>query len=440
MTSALLGAVADDLTGACDLAAGVAGAGLATTVLLGAPAEWPNAEALVVALKSRTADPSVAVEASAAAAAWLLCHGTERLYQKYCSTFDSTDRGNIGPVADALASAAAGRDAGTRTALTVGTPATPAVGRTQYQGHLFVGDRLLSESSMREHPLTPMCDSDLVRMLGMQTSGAVALLGHETVRAGVDAIRAELRRHSESDTAHVLVDAVCDADLDALALALNDPGAFARPIVAAGAAGVGSALARAAATGREPRDRDSDSTSPVAARNRLIISGSASARTRQQVAAFPGATVTIDPIALADNGDIASVLAAVARAFENDPGTPVLVSATESPDEVRRVQSLLGTATAARFVEGALARVAAHAVQTLGVSHLIVAGGETSGAVAAALRLSALRVGRSAAAGVPWMVAEPVTGAVASDRIAVLFKSGNFGECDLFSTAWEYAP
>lgn len=450
MTTPLLGAIADDLTGACDLAAGVTGGGLSAAVLLGPPdpSDWPGdrprPEFVVVALKSRTAPRATAVEESVAAAQCLLTQGVPRLYQKYCSTFDSTDAGNIGPVADALARAvAAHRGApASRLALTVGTPATPAAGRTQYQGHLFVGDRLLAESSMREHPLTPMRDSDLVRVLGRQTPGEVALLPHETVRAGPAAIRAEVRGHCAGRTAHLLADAVCDADLDALALALSDTEDFPRPLVTGGAAGLGAALARRAATGRVAPPGSASALPAVPARNRLIISGSASARTREQVAAFTGPAVPIDPLRLASEGGLDGnaldeLLGEVALAVRQAAGAPVLVSATDRPDRVRRIQESLGAHTAASVVEQALARVAAHAVAALDVSHLVVAGGETSGAVAAALGVRALRVGRSAAVGVPWMVAE--SGAAAGS-CALLFKSGNFGDADLFSTAWECAP
>lgn len=427
-----------------------------------------------------TADPASAVDASTAAANRLLENGTHWLYQKYCSTFDSTDRGNIGPVADALARLVGqrrGLPAGPP-ALTVGTPATPAVGRSQYQGHLFVGDRLLSESPLRVYPLTPMRDSDLVRVLGRQTPGRVVLVPLTTVRAGAGAIRAELRRIAASDVAHVLVDAVCEEDLDALAAAVTGTETAAgtgdrplvhRPLVPSGAAGLGAALARSAAG--KAATRHASGTHParpaVPAGRRLIVSGSSSARSREQVAAFRGPTVTVDPMTLdpaildAVTVDTATVdpatvdpaggvapagaglgdiIARVATAFSDAPHEPVLVAATVSPDSVRAAQAALGRARAAAIIERALAEVATSAVAKLGVSHLIVAGGETSGAVAAALGVRTLRLGRNAAPGVPWMIAPGCPGAGRTDPIALLFKSGNFGEPGLFTTAWDCAP
>ncbi|NHT19486.1 four-carbon acid sugar kinase family protein, partial [Cellulomonas sp. IC4_254] len=212
MTGPRLGVVADDVTGACDLADAVRDAGGSAVVVLGVPdpgLDLPSCDAAVVALRTRTAPAAQAVAESVAAASWLLGRGAAAVYQKYCSTFDSTDEGTIGPVADALLDLL-GADA-----VSVGTPATPRAGRTQYQGHLFVGDRLLSESSLRHHPLTPMTDPDLVRVLGRQTPRAVGLLPWGALR-GPDA-GAALADVLGGGAAHVLVDALTDEDLDALA-------------------------------------------------------------------------------------------------------------------------------------------------------------------------------------------------------------------------------
>ncbi len=410
-----LGIVADDLTGACDVAEAATDAGLATVVSIGAPSRVPAADCVVVALKSRTADPDVAVADSVASARRLLDAGAERLYQKYCSTFDSTDSGNIGPVAEALADLVS-----PERPVSVGTPATPSVGRTQYLGHLFVGDRLLSESSLRDHPLTPMRDPDLVRVLGRQATRAVSLVPHAIVRRGADAVRAAI---GSTASGHVLLDALDESDLEVLAEAVGGGG-----VLIGGGAGLAGAVARRLAAGSAPAALPSlgDAQGP-----RLILSGSTSERTREQVAAFRGRVLRVSPQDLAASG--ATALVAEVEAALRDEA--VLVSATDEPHAVRAAQDALGRERASALVEAALAEVAVAAVDRMGVRRLIVAGGETSGAVAAALGVTLLRVGRSAAPGVPWMLGERD-----GTRLALLLKSGNFGSPELFSTAWESAP
>ncbi|WP_282944652.1 3-oxo-tetronate kinase [Cellulomonas endometrii] len=432
MTGPRLGVVADDVTGACDLADAVRDAGGSAVVVLGVPGpdlDLPPCDGAVVALRTRTAPPAQAVAESVAAARWLLDHGAQSIYQKYCSTFDSTDEGTIGPVADALRGLLG---PGT---VSVGTPATPRAGRTQYQGHLFVGDRLLSESPLRDHPLTPMHDPDLVRVLGRQTPGRVGLLPWAALRSGDPA--EALARLVADGTEHVLADALTDEDLDVLAgaaLALGS-GAPGGRVLLGGAAGLAAAVARAggrATTG--PTDAGPDAPRPDGGRA-LIVSGSCSARTLEQVAAFDGPRVVLDAVALDADPAAAldAVLREVAAAFGSGDG-PVLVSSTADPAAVRATQDRLGVRHAAALLEQAAGEVAARAVRDLGVRRLLVAGGETSGAVAGALGLRVLHVGPAAAPGVPWMV--PATG----PRVAVLLKSGNFGAPDLFRTAWEVCP
>ncbi|WP_432941993.1 3-oxo-tetronate kinase [Kribbella sp. CA-253562] len=433
----LLGVVADDLTGACDLAGGVAHAGLTTSVTLGVPTEPipADVDCAVVALKSRTNDPAEAVRDSLAAARALGDAGVRYVYQKYCSTFDSTDRGNIGPVADALVDLL-GPDA-----ISLGTPATPQVGRTQYLGHLFVNGQLLSESSLRDHPLTPMTDANLVRVLGRQTTRPVGLVDHSVVRRGAAAIAAAVKasvgaagEHIDAGRRHLLVDAVEDADLDRLAEAI---GLLDVPVVLGGGAGLAVAVARSMAGAGE---QGAEELPSIEAGPRLIISGSGSERTRAQVAAFRGKVITLDPLALAGDGSGVERLARdLAEAVHADgtAGAPptVLVSATAAPSDVRRAQKELGVDRAAALVEDALAQLAVRAVEDLGVRRMIVAGGETSGAVAAALGVKTVRIGALAAPGVPW------TYATVRDRpMALLLKSGNFGGPDLFDTAWQVAP
>ena len=421
--SAWLGVIADDVTGACDVAGGVAAAGVPTSVWLGVP-DTPadGEECLVVGLKIRTAPVEDAVAQASAAAAWLREQGAHTLYQKYCSTFDSTDTGNIGPVAEALLEAGGA-------ALSVGTPATPQVGRTQYLGHLFVGDRLLSDSPMRDHPLTPMRDSDLVAVLGRQTEGGVALASLAAVHAGAERLAAVISEASESGARHVLVDAVDDRDLDVLAAALEH---LAEPVVVGGGAGVAVALARRHAGGAEAAVREE-----VPPGRRLVLSGSGSARTREQVAAFPGPVLALDPLTVAAEGT-AGLESALAAALGDGDG-PVLVSATAEPEGVRRTQELLGRQESAALIEDTLGRIALLAVREHGVRRILVAGGETSGAVVASLGLRRLAVAGLGAPGVPWTTgaASAVPGA---PEVALLLKSGNFGGEELFTTAWGSAP
>jgi uncharacterized protein YgbK (DUF1537 family) len=441
--------VADDVTGACDLADAVRDAGGSAVVVLGVPGPdlaLPACDAAVVALRTRTAPAPSAVADSVAAARRLRAAGAAVLYQKYCSTFDSTDDGTIGPVADALLDLL-GPDA-----VAVGTPATPRAGRTQYRGHLFVDGRLLSESPLRDHPLTPMRDPDLVRVLGRQTARGVGLVDWDAVRSGrvAEALVAVAGGGSAVGAVrHVLVDALTDADLDAIAGAVaagslpdGSPADGARPLLVGGAAGLAAALARtwhrtaaAPATAPAAAPGPADVGGPGATGRALVVSGSCSARTREQVAAFAGPRVALDPLALAaDPGaETAAVLDRLRAAYAGGDG-PVLVSSSADPDAVRATQDRLGAAGAAAVLERAAGQVAAAAVRDLGVRRLLVAGGETSGAVAAALGLRALRVGPAAAPGVPWMV--PVDG----PPLAVLLKSGNFGGPDLFRTAWEACP
>lgn len=421
--SAWLGVLADDVTGACDVAGGIAAAGVPTSVWLGVPDEPADGDdCLVVGLKIRTAPVVDAVAAARAAAAWLRDQGVDTLYQKYCSTFDSTDKGNIGPVAEALLAA-------TGAAITVGTPATPQVGRTQYLGHLFVGDRLLAETPMRDHPLTPMRDSDLIAVLGRQTDGPVALAPLATVHTGAARLATAIDAAAASGARHVLVDAVDDGDLDALAEALE---AVDVPLIVGGGAGVAVALARRRANGEPLCARDQ-----VGPGRRLVLSGSGSARTREQVAAFPGPVLVLDPLTVASDGT-AGLESALAAALGDGDG-PLLVSATTEPADVRRTQETLGRAASAELIEATLGRIALLAVRELSVRRIVVAGGETSGAAVAALGLRRLAVAGLAAPGVPWTTGS-ATAAPGSPTVALLLKSGNFGGPGLFATAWESAP
>jgi 3-dehydrotetronate 4-kinase len=410
-----LGCVADDYTGGTDVASALRRQGLGTLLLFGPPRpDWAaaDADAVVVALKSRNRPPAEAVAVSLAAQRWLREQGIGALFFKYCSTFDSTDDGNIGPVADALLEAAGSR-------FTVVCPTSPEHGRTVHQGHLFVGDRLLSESSMRHHPLTPMTDPDLVRVLGRQTPHRVALVPSEEVRQGPAVVAAAFERLRGQEVRFAVTDATTDDDLATVAAAARD-----LPVVT-GAAGLVRLLA--ASLAREPSTsrRERLSTAPLPGGPVLILAGSSSAATLEQVARarerFPA--YRLDPVADPDPGDLrAKAVDWMDRHLE---GGTVLVYASAPPSE--RDQAGSGAARALELTMAELARAAVGR----GVRRIVVAGGETSGAVVDGLGIDRVVVAREEDLGVPWLVTSGPA------PLALLLKSGNFGRPDLLLRAAE---
>jgi 3-dehydrotetronate 4-kinase len=409
-----LGCIADDFTGATDLANNLVRAGMRVVQTIGVPQQpVPDVDAVVVALKSRTAPVEQAVRESVAAARWLRGQGAAQLYFKVCSTFDSTPAGNIGPVAEALLD-----EVGAGSVIV--TPAFPENGRTVFKGHLFVGDLLLSDSPMRHHPLTPMTDANLVRVLQAQLrSQRVGLVDHGTVRRGEAAVRERLQALREGGMAFAVADAIQDADLHVLAAAVR-----AQPLVVAGS---GLAIGIPALHGLAPRAEAA--ALPAARGHRAVVSGSCSAATNAQVAHFiaqGGAAFAIDPLRLAAGDDLAAQ--ALAWALPRLGAQTVLVYATAAPEAVRAVQAQLGAERAGALVETTLARIARGLVDA-GVGQLLVAGGETSGACVQALGITQLRIGPQIDPGVPWCHAE-VPG------LHVALKSGNFGGTDFFTRAF----
>ncbi len=416
----LLGCIADDLTGATDLGVNLAREGLSVIQVNGVPGpdlDVPTADAVVVALKSRTIAPGDAVAQSLAALAWLRRRGAERIYFKYCSTFDSTAQGNIGPVTEALRKALG---VATNALPTPATPAYPRNGRTVYLGHLFVGDVLLSESGMRHHPLTPMTDANLVRVLSAQTTGKVGRLPQADLEAGVDAARKRLEVLAAEGFSHAIVDATRDLHLAVAGQACVD-----LPLTTGGA-GLAVGIARAL---RERAHAGGGAWAAPSPRGPVAwLSGSCSEATREQVAAARSAvrSFRIDPLALAANPACADVIAAEALAALSEG--PVLVYATAPPDEIAATQRSLGTEHAADVVETAF-RTIATTLAANGVRAFVVAGGETSGAVVEALGVHALAIGPEIDPGVPW------TRAVGGEPFWLALKSGNFGGPDFFAKA-----
>ncbi|APX92906.1 hypothetical protein BWR19_08170 [Halomonas sp. 1513] len=420
--SLVLGAIADDFTGATDLANNLVRAGMRCVQLIGVPDDelaLGEVDAVVVALKSRSCPAQDAVADSLAALEWLAARGARQIFFKYCSTFDSTDAGNIGPVADALLERLGGGQ-------TVMVPAFPVNGRSVYQGHLFVGDRLLNDSGMQHHPLNPMTDADLVRVLGRQTPHPVGLAARPVLARGGDATRAHLDALAADGIRHVICDSLDEHDLEVLAEAVVD-----LPLVTGGS-GLGQALpaeyrrrgwlAEVAEPGRLAQSSGSA----------LVLSGSCSRATLGQVAAFlahhPG--MALDPLQLAEGG--AHLDAALAFAREHlASGGPVLVYASADPERVKAAQQALGVARAGELVEQALGQLAGTLVEE-GVGRLVVAGGESSGAVVSALGIRQLRIGGQIDPGVPWTQA-PRQGQA---PLSLALKSGNFGGEDFFTRAF----
>lgn len=411
----LVGCIADDLTGATDIAATFASRGMTTQLLIGSGpwAESGDAEAIVVALKSRTSLAAVAVADSLASMKALADRGASSFIFKYCSTFDSTSQGNIGPVAEALL-AEVDQD------LVTFCPSFPANGRTVVDGQLLVDGIPLDKSSMRSHPLTPMRCADVVTLLQPQVNGRVEAVGLNTVRRGPDALRARLRELAASGVRFAVVDAVVNADLETIGQATSH-----LPLVTGSSAVALGFPATSPDAGL--KGRGSWMPSPGAA---LVVAGSCSAATLRQVETFASrhSSYRLDvPNLLAGNDEVAG---AVAWSRTQPPGKPLLIYSSEiQPDRALTVPaSHLG---AASQIEGALAEVAAQVVAERRVRRLIVAGGETSGAVAARLGISAVEIGPLIAPGVPWTYWR------GDWDVAVAFKSGNFGSDDFFERALE---
>ncbi len=413
----VLGCIADDFTGATDLANNLVRAGMRVVQSIGLPAApVRDADAVVVALKSRTIAPAEAVAQSVDALDWLRGAGCERFHFKVCSTFDSTPQGNIGPVAEALLDRL-GAD------FCVVTPAFPENARTVFMGHLFVGGQLLSDSGMRSHPLTPMTDPNLVRVLQTQTRGRVGLIDYAVVRAGSGAIRARMADLRNDGVRFAIADAIANEDLMALGRAVHDA-----PLVVAG-----SGLAIGLPQNHGLQASAGAAALPAARGARAVISGSCSEATNRQVLSFiqaGGPALALDPLQIAAGGSV--VDGAIRWAAERLGDRPVLVYSSAPPEKVRGVQQQLGVADAGSLLEDALARIARGLVER-GVGRLVVAGGETSGAVVQALGVRQMRIGPQIDPGVPWCHAE-ATACGAPLHIAL--KSGNFGAPDFFDKAF----
>jgi 3-dehydrotetronate 4-kinase len=422
---ALLGCIADDFTGATDLANNLVRHGMRTVQAIGVPVPGDpavEADAIVVALKSRTIPAAQAQAQSLAALGWLQSQGVQQVYFKVCSTFDSTPAGNIGPVTEALMDALYGPGQG----FTIVCPAFPENQRTVFRGHLFVGDVLLSDSGMRHHPLTPMTDANLVRVMQAQTRRRVGLVPCDVVARGPDAIRERFALLQQQGVQVAVLDAISDADLQRIGPALAG-----MPLVTAGSGiAIGlpqnwaGRLMHAAAAARLP----------AACGLQAVVSGSCSVATNAQVRQFMQGgrpAFAVNPLDMAAGIDVAAQ--ALAALVPQLGAGPVLAYATAEPAAVQAVQAQLGVERAGALVEQTLANIATGLVRA-GVRQLVVAGGETSGAVVQALGIRQMAIGPQIDPGVPWTaVQSPVFD---GQTLHMALKSGNFGTLDFFAKAY----
>lgn len=418
----LLGCIADDFTGATDLANTLVKAGMNTVQCIGVPGpaiDVRETDAVVIALKSRTNPAVDAIRESLSALEWLRKNGAEQIVFKYCSTFDSTDAGNIGPVADALLDALAAD-------FTIACPAFPAAGRSIYKGYLFVGEGLLSESGMENHPLNPMTDPNLVRVLSRQTPYKVGLVDYATVRQGADAIRARFDALRADGFRHAIVDAVFDQDLIEIGHATSGVALVTG----------GSGIAMGLPDNFRARGNLSAQFTPVLPDIKgrsAVLAGSCSKMTRAQIArtakAWP--SFNVDPRAIAEGKDVAGDALSWARA--QSQALPILIYSSADPSVVTQIQNEFGRVEAGEMVERTMGTVAL-GLTDMGVNRLVVAGGETAGAVVKALDVQALRIGPEIDPGVPW------TEAIGGVPLALALKSGNFGAEDFFEKSLGMLP
>jgi uncharacterized protein YgbK (DUF1537 family) len=422
----VLGCIADDFTGATDLANNLVRSGMRAVQTIGVPSDAAapiDADVIVVALKSRTIPATAAVEQSLSALRWLQSQGVEQIYFKYCSTFDSTPQGNIGPVTEALLDALQGPDHG----FTIVCPAFPENQRTVFKGHLFVGDLLLSDSGMRHHPLTPMTDANLVRVMQSQTRRKVDLVPYGIVSQGAAVISARFTALQAQGVGVAVVDAITNSDLMEIGKALAG-----MPLVTAGS-GIAIGLPQNWSS-RADRAGVSADALPVATGLRAVLSGSCSQATNGQVLDFRQQghpAFAIDPLAIAAGDDVvANALAWAGPLLSNGP---VLIYTTAESSAVQAVQAKLGVARAGELVEETLSRIAVGLVD-LGVHQLVMAGGETSGAVVQALGVQRMAIGPQIDSGVPWTAMQ--TAQWPEKTLHLALKSGNFGTVDFFTKAF----
>jgi uncharacterized protein YgbK (DUF1537 family) len=421
----LIGCIADDFTGATDLANMLVKNGMRTVQTVGVPASSARieADALVVALKSRTIASASAAMQAKNALAWLRVQGCRQFLFKYGATFDSTQAGNIGPVMEALLDALAiGDDRG----FTIACPASPENGQTLYRGHLFIDDTLLNESGMENHPLTPMTDSNLVRVLQQQTSAKVGLIRFDTIAQGVAAVREQITTLRAQAVRIAVADALSDQDLRVLGEACGD-----LPLITGGS-GIAMGLpGNFQRSGLLAKHGDA-ARLPAIDGLGAVLAGSVTKATAAQIIAWRGSDkphFRLDPQALARGEPVVEAALAYAREYLlGSQAQPVLFYASPSPDIARPERQPPGVPPTGELIEAALASIA-RGLHSLGVRKFVVAGGETSGAVMQALQVQALAIGAPIDPGVPAAIT------LGEKPLGFALKSGNFGSVDFFDKA-----
>ncbi|MBS0883611.1 four-carbon acid sugar kinase family protein [Pantoea sp. JGM49] len=411
-----LGVIADDFTGATDIASFLVQNGLPTIQFNGVPQghDDVSAQAIVISLKSRSCPAQQAIDQSLAALAWLQQQGCDRFYFKYCSTFDSTEHGNIGPVTDALLAALGETQ-------TVISPSLPVNGRTVYQGYLFVADQLLSESGMRHHPVTPMTDSNLVRLMTRQAKGQAAVINAAQLDKGAEAVRKQLGELKAQGINYVVLDALNEQHL------LTQGEALKETVLVTGGSGLAIGIARAWAT--QQQNSDAEQAGRPQGERAVVISGSCSQMTNRQVQAYrqqaPSHEVLVERC-LDDAEGYAQELCDWIAANNQQPLAPLLF-ATADAQQLQAIQQQYGAARSSEAVEHLFAAVTRE-LKSRGWQRFIVAGGETSGVVAQSLGVTAFHIGPMISPGVPWVrdIQQP---------LSLALKSGNFGDEQFFARA-----
>ncbi|HCE1504850.1 TPA: four-carbon acid sugar kinase family protein [Vibrio parahaemolyticus] len=410
-----IGVIADDFTGGTDIASFLVKGGLNTVQLSGVP-QIPietDADAIVISLKSRSCAPSEAIEQSLNALTYLQQNDCTQIYFKYCSTFDSTEIGNIGPVTDALMAAL-------KTKFTVVCPSLPLNGRCVFNGNLYVNGVLLNESGMRDHPITPMCDSNLVRLMDVQASGTTALINYQTVEQGCDAILTAYAVAQQEGYKYAVVDAFNEQQLSLIAQSLVD-----MPLITGG-----SGLAyHIAALASQHKKQDSMMKVPNKVPS-VVLSGSCSQMTNLQVGAYqdkaPAYAIEAERCLTDDRyAQQVSEWVMGQQGLEYAP----MVYATANVEKMKQIQQQYGAEKASAAVEDFFAQLT-EILSERGIRNFIVAGGETSGVVTQHLSLDALNIGKEIAPGVPWVFS-------LDGHFALALKSGNFGSEQFFSQAQE---
>ena len=419
-----IGVIADDFTGATDIASFLVLNGLKTVQLCGVTPDLPapDAEAVVISHKSRSCPVAEAVAETQASLKWLLAHDCKQIYFKYCSTFDSSKQGNIGPVADALMETLGEK-------FTIFSPALPVNGRTVYKGYLFVGDVLLEESGMRNHPITPMTDSSLVRLVEMQSKGKCGVVTEEVISQGAKAVQEKIKELQAAGYSYAILDAICEKDLIVQGEALKDMR------LVTGGSGLAIGLARAVCEADSDANKAQQLGYPQG-KKAVVFSGSCSVMTNKQVEFYKqqAATKLVDVDKLMACTDLKAFVAEYAAFCEehvNDAAAP-LVYATANPEDLARIQKQYGVDKSSHAVEKFFAELALQ-LKDKGYQRFIIAGGETSSIVTKALNVAGFYIGPAIAPGVPWVRS-------VNNDISLTLKSGNFGKEDFFLKAQRDFP